>query len=146
MPAQNVTLNPGLRLWHCLFFYWYQARSFMGALHGNEPLKLRLHLFFFLLEFATLGWRSQADVFGNDLDGWGDGLCTLAFIRGSIAPISVASSYQKHLGGVGWRLLIFPVSVPVTWSLQFSILWLFFSFLVYFSTFGLVLASRASVT
>lgn len=73
----------------------------MGALHGNEPLKLRIHLFFLLSEFATLGGRSQADVFGNDLDLWGDGLCTLAFIQGNVAPIRVASSYQKHLGRRG---------------------------------------------
>lgn len=42
-------------------------------------------------------------MFGNDLDGCSDGLCTLAFIQGSIAPISVASSYQKHLGGGGLK-------------------------------------------
>lgn len=79
-------------------------------------------------------------MFGNDL---GDGLCTLAFIQGNVAPIRVASSYQKHLGrGGGLKAsgLSSECSCNVSIAVQHSLTVLLFPgiFLVY--TFGLVFA------
>lgn len=74
--------------------------------HGNEPLKLRIYLFYFFpFSFSAfgMGCRSQADCLGMIWGGQDDSSCSgpvyeLDFINGNVASIIMVLLFnQKYL-------------------------------------------------